>query len=143
MIKVFCGKRGTGKTKRLLGIANEGLKKAKGDSVYIDVNNKKSIYLQSDIRFINTKELEIKGTEGIYGLICGIIAQNYDVENVYIDNLTNMIDISVPENEKLFEKLEELSRRFNINIFINIDCDDCNLVQSFIKLYYDDEIVEV
>lgn len=131
MIKVFCGRRGTGKTKKLLGIANEYLKQAKGDSVYIDVNNKNTIHLNGDIRFINTNELKIKDNEGVYGLICGIIAQNYDVENIYIDNLTNMIDFSLPYTEKLFEKLEELSGRFNISIFINVDYEECGKLTDY------------
>lgn len=131
MIKVFCGRRGTGKTKKLLGIANEYLKQAKGDSVYIDVNNKNTIYLNGDIRFINTNELRIKDTEGVYGLICGIIAQNYDVENIYIDNLTNMIDLSLPDSKNLFEKLEKLSVRFNINIFINVDYEECGELTDY------------
>lgn len=135
MIKVFCGRRGTGKTKKLLGIANDYLKQAKGDSVYIDVNNKNTNHLHRDIRFINTKELEVKDTEGIYGLICGIVAQNYDVENIYIDNLTNMINLSLPESKKLFEKLKEFSQRFNINIFVNVDCEECATVNEFINEY--------
>lgn len=135
MIKVFCGRRGTGKTKKLLGIANDYLKQAKGDSVYIDVNNKNTNHLHRDIRFINTKELEVKDTEGIYGLICGIVAQNYDVENIYIDNLTNMINLSLPESTKLFEKLKEFSQRFNINIFVNVDCEECATVNEFINEY--------
>ena len=135
MIKVFCGRRGTGKTKKLLGIANEYLKQAKGDSVYIDVNNKNIIYLNGDIRFINTSELQIKDTEGVYGLICGIIAQNYDVENIYIDNLTNMIDLSLSYSKKLFEKLEKLSGSFNINIFINVDYEECGKLKEYINDY--------
>lgn len=135
MIKVFCGRRGTGKTKKLLGIANEYLKQAKGDSVYIDVNNKNIIYLNGDIRFINTNELQIKDTEGVYGLICGIIAQNYDVENIYIDNLTNMIDLSLSYSKKLFEKLEKLSESFNINIFINVDYEECGKLKEYISDY--------
>ena len=135
MIKVFCGKRGTGKTKKLLGIANEDLKQAKGDSVYIDVNNKNTIHLNGDIRFINTNELKVKDTEGVYGLICGIIAQNYDVENIYIDNLTNMIDLSLPDIKRLFKKLEELSSRFNINIFINVDYEEFEKLTDYINDY--------
>jgi len=135
MIKVFCGRRGTGKTKKLLGIANEDLKQAKGDSVYIDINNKNTIYLNGDIRFINTSELQIKDAEGVYGLICGIIAQNYDVENIYIDNLTNMIDLSLPYSKNLFEKLEKLSVRFRINIFINVDYEKCSKLTEYINDY--------
>lgn len=135
MIKVFYGGKGTGKTKRLIGRANEYLKHAKGDSIYIDVNAKNMFQLKRSIRFVNTNELKIKDTEGFYGLICGLVAQNYDVENVYIDNLISMIDLTVPETIKLFKKLKEFSQKFNINLFMNIDCDNSEQLPEFLKEY--------
>ena len=36
MIHVFCGKRGSGKTKALINMANDSIQEAKGDVVYID-----------------------------------------------------------------------------------------------------------
>ena len=36
MIQVFCARRGSGKTKRLIELANNQMVDAKGDSVYID-----------------------------------------------------------------------------------------------------------
>ena len=36
MIQIFCAKRGAGKSKKLIELANERSLMAKGDSVYID-----------------------------------------------------------------------------------------------------------
>ena len=40
MIQVFCARRGSGKTKRLIELANHQQAIAKGDSVYIDDDSK-------------------------------------------------------------------------------------------------------
>ena len=91
MIQVFCAKRGAGKTKRLIELANEHLSKAKGDSVYIDDDARRMMQLKGKIRFINTNELGVIDCDSFYGLLCGVISQNYDVENIYIDALSSIV----------------------------------------------------
>ena len=54
MIQVFCAKRGSGKSKKLINLANESLLKAKGDCVYIDDDARRMRQLKGKIRFIDT-----------------------------------------------------------------------------------------
>ena len=135
MIQIFCSKRGAGKSKKLIELANERTLISKGDSVYIDDDARRMRQLNRKIRFIDTNELEVVDTNSFYGLLCGIVSQNYDVENVYIDALSNIINRNIPESINLFKKLKEFSQRYNLNIFINLNCECIDELPDFIKEY--------
>ena len=135
MIQIFCSKRGAGKSKKLIELANERTLISKGDSVYIDDDARRMRQLNRKIRFIDTNELGVVDTDSFYGLLCGIVSQNYDVENVYIDALSNIINRNIPESINLFKKLKEFSQRYNLNIFINLNCECIDELPDFIKEY--------
>ena len=133
MIQIFCSKRGAGKSKKLIELANERTLISKGDSVYIDDDARRMRQLNRKIRFIDTNELGVVDTDSFYGLLCGIVSQNYDVENVYIDALSNIINRNIPESINLFKKLKEFSQRYSLNIFINLNCECIDDLPDFIK----------
>lgn len=135
MIQVFCARRGAGKTKRLIELANEHSSKAKGDSVYIDDDARRMMQLKSKIRFINTNELGVIDCDSFYGLLCGVISQNYDVENIYIDALSSIVTKNMPESTKLFGRLKEFSQKFNLNLYINLNCECTEELPDFIREY--------
>lgn len=135
MIQVFCAKRGAGKTKRLIELANEHLSKAKGDSVYIDDDARRMMQLKGKIRFINTNELGVIDCDSFYGLLCGVISQNYDVENIYIDALSSIVTKNISESAKLFGKLKEFSQKFNLNLYINLNCECSDELPDLIREY--------
>ncbi|EEH96890.1 hypothetical protein PMY56_02270 [Clostridium tertium] len=135
MIQVFCAKRGAGKTKRLIELANEHLSKAKGDSVYIDDDARRMMQLKGKIRFINTNELGVIDCDSFYGLLCGVISQNYDVENIYIDALSSIVTKNMSESAKLFGKLKEFSQKFNLNLYINLNCECSDELPDLIREY--------
>ena len=135
MIQVFCAKRGAGKTKRLIELANEHLSKAKGDSVYIDDDARRMMQLKGKMRFINTNELGVIDCDSFYGLLCGVISQNYDVENIYIDALSSIVTKNMSESAKLFGKLKEFSQKFNLNLYINLNCECSDELPDLIREY--------
>ena len=135
MIQVFCASKGAGKTKKLIELANRQLKDAKGNSVYIDTNSKNRLQLKTNIRFINVTELGVLDFEGVYGLICGIISQNYDVEKIYIDHLSNTLNLMNETSIGLFTRLKEFSRNFNVDLYINLSCDNKEDIPYFIREY--------
>lgn len=134
MIQVFCNKRGSGKTKRLIDLANKQIDTVKGASVYIDDNLKHIKQIDRRIRFISTKDFNIGGHQNFYGLLCGILSENYDIENIYIDNVLDEEAIESTEFEKSFRKISELSNKFELKIYININYEK-EEIPLFIKEY--------
>lgn len=135
MIKVFCSRRGEGKTKKLIQLANEHLNNIKGDSVYIDDDSRPRTQLERRVRFVTTDELNINDCNSFYGLLCGLISQNYDVENIYIDGLCNITKCDIKDQHSLFKRIECLTKKFNLNMYINVNCEDLSMLPDFIKDY--------
>lgn len=69
MIHVFCGQRGSGKTKKLIDLANDNVQFARGESVYIDDDNRAMLVLNRNIRFISTDDFKLKDYESFYGFL--------------------------------------------------------------------------
>ena len=135
MIQVFCARRGSGKTKRLIELANHQQITAKGDSVYIDDDSRQMLQLARGIRFVDTNEYNVDDCQSFYGMLCGIISSNYDIENIYIDGLSNIVRCTMKDSTELFRKIAGLTDRFGVNVYININVDNAEEVPSCIKEY--------
>ncbi|WMJ80585.1 hypothetical protein RBU49_17555 [Clostridium sp. MB40-C1] len=134
MLRVFCDKKGTGKTKALIQSANESVRKAKGNVVFIDDDDRRMFQLDRKIRFISTDDYEIKDYSNFYGFLCGILSKDYDISSVYIDGLFNIVSSDIEGAAHLFYNLEKLSRKRDINFYININYEK-DVIPEFIKKY--------
>lgn len=59
MVQIIAGRKGKGKTKHLLDMANDSIKKAIGSIVYLDKSSKHMYELNNRIRLINVNEFPI------------------------------------------------------------------------------------
>jgi len=134
MIHVFCNKRGSGKTKDLITLANEKARSPKGDLVYINDDNRQLLELDRKIRFITTSDYKLENYEGFYGFVCGILSENYDIETVFVDGLSNMVNGDIENASHLFFDLEKLAHNNNIEFYINVNHEKDEL-PDFIKKY--------
>jgi len=80
MIKVVCGKKGSGKTRALVDSANSFVSTALGDAVFIDGSSQLMCDLHHKVRFINVSEfpIDISSSCTFLGFLCGIISSNFD-----------------------------------------------------------------
>ena len=85
MVKFILGVKGSGKTKRMIDMANESVKSSNGSIVYIDRDRNHIYDLNRNIRLIETGEFQLENLKSFYGFICGVISQNFDIEKIYID----------------------------------------------------------
>ena len=86
MVQIIAGKKGKGKTKYLLDMANNAVKESKGSIVYLDKSSKHMYELSNKIRLINVAEFPVHSAEAFVGFICGIISQDHDLEVMYLDS---------------------------------------------------------
>ena len=85
MIKLIVGEKGSGKTKRLLQLVNEAGQVSKGNVVCIEKGDALRFDLNSHIRLIDINEYGVTGLDGYYGFICGLLAGNYDITDIFGD----------------------------------------------------------
>jgi len=137
MIQIIAGHKGSGKTKRLIDIANEALKSEHGVIAFID-DDKRYIYdLRHEIRFVDASEYTaVKGcdVEVFFGFISGMMAANYDLSMVCVDAFMKLTKTPLCEMESFFKRLNALSEANKCTFVINISCDIEELPE-FIKPY--------
>lgn len=133
MIHVFCNKRGSGKTKALINLANERALDSKGHIVFINDDRKPLFQLDTKIRLISTSEFSLRKQEIFYGFLCGILSEDYDIDTIFIDGLFNIIEENLENAAHLFCALEGLSKEYNVEFFINVNEEQ--EIPEFIRKY--------
>ena len=135
MIEFVYGAKGSGKTKKMIDMANAEVGSAKGDILFINDRDKYRVTVDTKIRFINSEDFEIKGEDELYGFISGVIAGNYDVDGVYIDNLLRILDADGPEDiSGILEKLDKIQKKQDIKFVLSLSCEE-STVPDCVKNY--------
>lgn len=134
MIQLIYAPKGSGKTKRLIDLANEALSTTKGDVVFIDDDKRYMYDVKHQIRFVDVKDYDIDSEASLYGLLCGMVAQNYDIEAVYIDAFLKIIGKDVTEIENYIKHLEKLTEKNEFKAVIIISADP-DTAPDFLKPY--------
>ena len=56
MIQIIAGKKGSGKTKRLIDMTNNAVKTSSGNVVFLDKNDSYMYEVDRAVRFVNVEE---------------------------------------------------------------------------------------
>ena len=91
MIHIIMGLKGSGKTKKLIEGIKDAVVNAHGDVVCIEYGQKLTYDLPHKVRLVDSKEYGISNPDMLKGLLSGLHAGNFDITNVYIDNLYKTI----------------------------------------------------
>jgi len=127
MISLIVGNKGKGKTKYLLDMVNEKVKSTSGNIVYLDKSTKNIHELSNKVRLINVLDYPIENCDEFIGFICGIISQDYDLEQMYLDSFLKIAHIQGEEIENAIEKLSKISEKYNVSFTISVSDDADNL----------------
>ena len=121
MVQLIVGEKGKGKTKHLLDKVNSAVKTASGNIVYLDKNSKHMYELKNAIRLIATSEYPISNTDEFMGFICGIVSQDHDIEEMYLDSFLTIASIdSDADIVKSMEKLDIISEKYKVRFILSV-----------------------
>ena len=134
MIHVIMGLKGSGKTKKLLDSNHEAEANANGSVVCIEYGSKLTYDVKSTVRLVNSKEYGINNIDKLKGLLSGLHAGNFDITNVYIDNLYKTIGDDRATGEEFILWCAEFAQANNMNITITVS-DDAAAASDAIKAY--------
>ncbi|MBZ4646394.1 MAG: hypothetical protein PWR27_354 [Petroclostridium sp.] len=134
MIKIIMDKEGTGKTKRLIDMANRSATEDSGNIIYIDDNNHHMYDLNHEIRFVDTSEFDIDDLRVFYGFICGIISENFDISQIYIDDIYKIVKDNSDLLEIFLQNIRKISEKFSISFTMTLNGDPEN-APAFLKEY--------
>ena len=124
MIKIHIGLKGSGKTKKLIEAVNNAVNVENGNVVCITDGNRLIHDIDRKVRMINTEDFNIKNFDMFEGLICGLIAQDYDITHIFIDSVFK----SVPNGdmnsiEEFISDLEKLAGAFNVSFTMMVSAE--------------------
>ncbi len=122
MITLILGKKGSGKTKKLLDMCNEAVAQSKGNVVFIEKDTTLTYNLSHKVRLVAADEYAIRGFDGFYGYIAGMCAGNYDITDIFVDS-TLKIGGDIANLLGFVEKLKKLSEMANTNIVMSVSAD--------------------
>ena len=131
MIQIIAGVKGKGKTKYLIQKANEEVKTANGNVVYLDKNNKHMYELSNKIRLIDLSEYPVDTYDTFLGFISGVISQDHDLESMYLDSFITVSCVTEEYLGFVLSKLNDISSRFNVNFVISISVDANDIPDQF------------
>ena len=135
MIKIHIGLKGSGKTKKLIEAVNNAVNVENGNVVCITDGNRLIHDIDRKVRMINTEDFNIKNFDMFEGLICGLIAQDYDITHIFIDSVFK----SVPNGdmnsiEEFISDLEKLAGAFNVSFTMMVS-DEADSAGANVKKY--------
>ena len=129
MVKVLVGNKGSGKTKKMIELANTAIEEAKGSIIFINKNTRLTYDLDYKIRVICMDDfIHITNEDEYIGFLFGIISSDNDIETIYLDGVLKHADISVENIPSFVMKIKEISNDYAIDFVMSISAELEDLV---------------
>ena len=123
MINIIMGLKGSGKTKKLIDSINQAVEGAHGDVVCIEYGKKLTYDVNYRVRLVDSKEYGINNLDMLKGFLSGLHAGNFDITNVYIDNLYKTIGNDRAAGEAFILWCAQFAEANNMNITVTVSDD--------------------
>ena len=134
MIQIIACLKGSGKTKRLIDMTNATATEGVNDVIFLDDDNRYMFDIDHKVRFINAGEYHVHTPDMFVGFISGMLSQNFDVGTIFIDAFTKLCKTDLNESAGIFQSLEELSAKHNVNFVLSVSADP-EALPDFVKKY--------
>ena len=123
MVELIVGKKGKGKTKVLLDRVNGAVKEANGSIVYLDKSTKHMYELNNKVRLIDVSSYPLKNADEFVGFSCGIISQDHDLEQIYLDSFLKVSKLEDADVTDTLDQLDKIGEKYGISIVVSISLD--------------------
>lgn len=131
MIEIIAGEKGKGKTKELLNRVNSAVAAASGNIVYLDKSQKHMFELNNKVRLINVIDYPIENCDEFLGFVCGIVSQDNDLEEMYLDSFLTIASIETDEEIcHAIQKLDVISEKYNVKFILSVSRNESALPDS-------------
>ncbi|MFZ7131434.1 MAG: hypothetical protein ACOWWR_03665 [Eubacteriales bacterium] len=135
MVQIISGPKGSGKTKKIIDMANGNLHVSRGQVVFINDREKYRVKLDKHIRYVNIDNFYINSTDMLFGFLNGLIAENYDIDIVYIDNLLRIARVDfINELDEFIKGLKLLEDKYKVRFVLSV-CSNLGEIPEVFKEY--------
>lgn len=124
MVRLVVGTKGTGKTKKMIELANHRSEESKGNIVFINKDHRLMYDLNHNIRVITMDDYEgITNSDEYIGFLYGIISSDHDIELIFIDSLLKHADINAEDVPRFLDRLRSLSEKYEKEFIVSISME--------------------
>lgn len=134
MIQIIAGKKGSGKTKRLIDMTNETAKTSSSSVVFLDKDNSYMFDVDRAVRFVNVNDYHVCNADMFVGFLGGMLASNYDVGVIFIDAFIKLTHTALADSKAIVDTLAELSEKNRVKFVLSVS-EDPALLPEFMKDY--------
>ncbi len=127
MIKLLIGKKGSGKTKRLVEMVNAATETSLGNVVCIEKGDVLTFSVSHKARLIDSCDFGISGYAEYYGMLAGIKAGNNDVTHIFGDAT---LRIGGRNYDELVTFLERVSNIEDVEFTFTLSCNEDELPEK-------------
>ena len=121
MVKLLVGRKGSGKTKSMIHLANDRVEKSDGSIVFINKNHRLMYDLKYKIRVVCMEEYEyITNSDEYIGFLYGIISSDHDIEVIFIDSILKHADVNISDLTEFLSRLDNMSEKYEIEFVVSI-----------------------
>ena len=121
MVKLLIGHKGSGKTTKMIEMANSSLDTVKGSIVFINKNSRLMYDLKYKIRVVCMEDFEqIVNVDEYIGFLYGIISQDHDIELIFIDSILKHADIKFENIENFLGRVSQISKKFGMDFIVSL-----------------------
>ena len=113
-MQLLVGLKGTGKTKNLIEAVNKASTETNGVVICIECGRKLTFDIKPHARLVDVEEYGVKTADELYGFVCGLLAGNYDITEIFIDSALKMCGDDVSAFEEFVCKVEKITSAHKI-----------------------------
>lgn len=124
MINLIPGKKGTGKTKILVDSIKKAAENATGNVVCIERGMQLTYDLPHNVRLADAEEYGINSFDSFYGFVAGLMAGNYDIQEVFVDGILKIGGRDYDALGNMLEKVAVLTKDVNVTFTVSADVDE-------------------
>ena len=135
MVKLLIGHKGSGKTKKMIELANDSVGTAKGSIVFINKNSRLIYDLDYKIRVVCMEDFpHITNEDEYIGFIFGIMSSDSDIETMFLDGIMRHRDFALEVLPSFIEKIKTISKETGIDFVISVSAE----LEEMIGVNFDD-----
>ena len=124
MVKLMVGRKGSGKTKTMVDMANDLVQTGDGSVVFINKDHRLMYDLKYRIRVISMEDYKfVNNIDEYIGFVYGIISSDHDLEAIFIDSILKYSNIALADVGDFLKKLSDISKDHEVDFYVSLSAD--------------------